>query len=96
MSQLTVTVFLGAASSQHFIVQNLTRVTLYRTFAGLVTNVCLNFVLIQILGPFGAAVASLVSQTVVAFSIAMIPGTGRQASMLLAALNPFKTIRHLR
>lgn len=91
-----VPVFLGAASSQHFVVQNLTRVTLYRTFAGLVTNVCLNVVLIPVLGPLGAAVASLVSQTVVAFSIAVIAGTDRQASMLLAALNPFKTIRHLR
>ena len=89
-----VPVFLGAASSQHFVVENLTRVSLYRTFAGVVTNVCLNLLLIPILGPVGAAVASLVSQMVVAFSIALIPGTGRQAGMLLAALNPLKTLRH--
>jgi PST family polysaccharide transporter len=92
----SVPVFLGAASSQHFIVENLTRVTLYRTFAGLVANVCLNFLLIPILGPLGAAVASLVSQSIVAFSIALIPGTGRQAVMLLTALNPFRAYRHLR
>jgi PST family polysaccharide transporter len=92
----SVPVFLGAASSQHFIVENLTRVTLYRTFAGLVANVCLNFLLIPMLGPLGAAVASLVSQSIVAFSIALIPGTGRQAGMLLTALNPFRAYRHIK
>lgn len=91
-----VPVFLGAASSQHFLVENMTRISLYRTVAGVVTNVCMNLVLIPVLGPLGAAVAALVSQTVVAFSIALMPGTGRQAGMLLAAMNPFKTLRYLR
>lgn len=87
-----VPTFIGMASAQHFVVENRTRVTLYRTFAGAVASVLVNYLLIPLFGPLGAAFAFLVAQTVMVFSIVLIPGTGRQAGMLLAALNPMRAV----
>jgi PST family polysaccharide transporter len=91
-----VPTFLGIASAQHFVVEYRTRVTLYRTCAGAVASVAVNFVLIPVLGPLGAAFAFLTAQIVMVFSIVAIPGTGRQAGMLLAALNPLRAINLLK
>jgi PST family polysaccharide transporter len=86
----TVPVFLGVASSQHFLVENRNRVSLFRTFVGLVINVILNLILIPVWGPAGAAFASLVSQCAVVVSIWFVPGAREQVTMIFRALNPFR------
>ncbi len=91
----SVPVFLGVASSQHFLVVNRTRVSLYRTFAGLVMNVASNLILIPALGPIGAAISSLASQLIVTFSIAFMPAAKGQVVMLLRSLNLFRTVKRL-
>lgn len=57
-------VFLGVASARWFIAENLQRFTFYRTLAGCIVSVALNFLLIPAYGPTGAAVASVVAQAV--------------------------------
>jgi len=59
-----VFVFLGVAFSKFLIAENLVKKAFYRTFAGAVANVFLNYILIPIYGISGAAVATLLSQAV--------------------------------
>jgi len=62
-----VAVFLGVASSQYLINENLTKLSFIRTFTGMIINVILNLVLIPVWGINGAALATLVSYNIVAF-----------------------------
>ena len=62
-----VFVFLGVASSRWFIVENLQKYSLYRTLAGALINVMLNYILIPIYGIYGAAYATLASQVVASY-----------------------------
>jgi O-antigen/teichoic acid export membrane protein len=62
-----VAVFLGVASSQYLINENLTKLSFFRTLVGMILNVVLNLVLIPIYGIIGSAVATLISYSVVAF-----------------------------
>jgi O-antigen/teichoic acid export membrane protein len=55
-------VFLGVASGKWFLVENLQRITFYRTLAGAVLNIVLNVALIPRLGISGAAWATVISQ----------------------------------
>ena len=60
----SVFVFLGIAQSPWDIVKSLLRLSLYRTIAGAVINVAINFVLIPRYGPLGAAIATVVSYAI--------------------------------
>ncbi|MFT6248628.1 MAG: O-antigen/teichoic acid export membrane protein [Cognaticolwellia sp.] len=60
-------VFLGVASSKWFIAEGLQKYSFYRTLAGAVLNVILNFILIPLYGIYGAAIATLVSQIVASY-----------------------------
>lgn len=55
-------VFLGVASGQWFLVENLQKYVFYRTVMGAVANVALNAVLIPAYGVVGAALATVISQ----------------------------------
>jgi O-antigen/teichoic acid export membrane protein len=55
-----VPVFLGVASSQYLIAENLTKVSFYRTLLGCIANVILNYILIPKYGIEGAAWATLI------------------------------------
>ncbi|HEU4859384.1 MAG TPA: flippase [Chitinophagaceae bacterium] len=57
-----VFVFIGVANSKFTIIENLTRIALYRTLLGVSLNIVLNLVLIPKLGIRGAAISVLVSQ----------------------------------
>lgn len=57
-------VFLGVASSRWFIAENLQRYSFYRTLAGGIANVILNFILIPKYGVTGSAWATVISQAV--------------------------------
>ena len=55
-------VYLGTISTKMYIVLNKKCSILYRSIAGLVVNICLNYLLIPQYGAFGAGVASLIAQ----------------------------------
>lgn len=58
-----VFVFLGVASGAWFNNENLQRYSFYRTVLGLLVNIVLNIVLIPIFGIIGAAVATVIAQS---------------------------------
>ncbi len=62
-----VFVALGVASSSWFVSENLQRLAFCRTLLGAVINVGLNLLLIPALGMLGAAVATIISQSMAAF-----------------------------
>jgi len=90
----SVPVFLGVATGQYLVLENKIDVLLYRTLLGGATNVALNIVLIPPLGGVGAAVATLVSQCVVTFSLLFFHGGGGQARAILDSLNPVRLVRN--
>lgn len=55
-------VFLGVASSRYYLTENLQKVELYKSVAGCLSNIVLNFILIPIYGVKGAAIATVISQ----------------------------------
>ncbi|MFA6144561.1 MAG: flippase [Sulfurimonas sp.] len=62
-----VFVFLGVASGKWFTAENLQMLAFWRTFYGMVLNIILNFVFIPKYGIQGAAMATLISQSVAAY-----------------------------
>jgi O-antigen/teichoic acid export membrane protein len=62
-----VFVFLGVASGKWFVVENLQKYSFYRTLAGAIINICLNFILIPKYNIYGAAIATLVAQATASF-----------------------------
>jgi PST family polysaccharide transporter len=62
-----VFVFLGVASSKWFLSENRQLLGLQRTFLGAVVNIVLNFFLIPISGPTGAALATVVSNAIAGY-----------------------------
>jgi O-antigen/teichoic acid export membrane protein len=59
-------VALGAASGSWFVSENLQRYALYRTLLGASVNIALNFALIPKYGILGAAIGTVVAQSVAA------------------------------
>ena len=62
-----VFVFLGVVSSKWFISENLQKYSFYRTLAGALINIILNYILIPVYGIYGAAYATLVSQAIASY-----------------------------
>jgi len=91
----SIPVFLGVASGQHLIIENRSRVSLYRTLAGGVVNILLNLILIPRYGAGGAATASLISYTVATLSLVFFKGLPRQVNMMFASLNPIRWLRYV-
>lgn len=72
----SIFVFLGVASSQWVLAENLQRYSLYNTMAGAVVNILLNLLLIPRMGIIGAAFATLISQAISAWLMyAIFPQT---------------------
>lgn len=91
-----VATFLGVASSQYLISENLTKLSFYRTLIGMIINVIMNFFLIPIYGINGAAVATLVSYSVSVFSIYFDRKSRLQFFMMLRSvllINVFKYLK---
>jgi O-antigen/teichoic acid export membrane protein len=78
-----VPVFLGVASSQYLINENLTKLAFYRTFIGMILNVILNLFLIPAYGINGAAIATLVSYSFSVFSIGLFKNTRSQFRFMI-------------
>lgn len=85
-----VAVFLGVGSTQFLIAENLPHISLYRTLAGLVTNVALNLLLIPRFAGIGAAIATLTSYFVATFSLAFFKKSRGQALILLRSALPIR------
>lgn len=63
----SVFVFLGVASSKWFITENLQKYSFYRTLAGAIINILLNYIMIPLYGILGAAIATLISQAIASY-----------------------------
>jgi O-antigen/teichoic acid export membrane protein len=81
-----VAVFLGVASSQYLINENLTKLSFYRTFIGMILNVALNLYLIPMYGIIGAALATLISYTLVTFLLAFHSQFRNQFYMMMRSV----------
>jgi O-antigen/teichoic acid export membrane protein len=89
-----VSVFLGVASSQYLINENLTMLSFFRTTVGMVLNVVLNFILIPLYGIIGSAIATLISYTISNFSIVLSKNGLLQTKMMIASLSPIKLLNY--
>ncbi len=85
--------FLGVASSQYLVAENITKVSFYRTGFGAIINVLLNIILIPIYGIIGAAIATFISYGVATFFI-LVPKNSRLAGIQM--LKSFNLIRIIR
>jgi O-antigen/teichoic acid export membrane protein len=90
-----VAVFLGVASSQYLINENLTKLSFMRTLIGMILNVILNFILIPSYGIVGSAVATLVSYTVVTFILSVHRNFGTQFKMMLRSVFGISLLSYL-
>lgn len=70
-----VFVFLGVVSSKYLIAENNTKILFLITFMGAIINITLNSKLIPKFGINGAAIATVLSQFAVVFSIVFISKT---------------------
>ncbi len=91
-----VPVALGLASSQFLLARNLTRISMYRTFIGLLCNVALNILLIPPMGAIGAAISTLISYVVSVFSLWFFKSARSEFFRLLNALSPSAFLSTLR
>lgn len=91
-----VAVYLGVASSQYLLAENLLKISMFRTTLGLVTNIFMNLALIPKYGAPGAAAATVVSYFVATFSLVVFTSTRSQAASMARALNPFQAARLFR
>lgn len=62
-----VFVFLGVASGRWFLCENMQKEAFYRTFLGAICNIVLNIIMIPKYGIIGAALSTLISQSVAAY-----------------------------
>jgi len=62
-----VFVFLGVASGRWFLCENMQKEAFYRTFLGAICNIVLNIIMIPKYGIIGAAVSTLISQSIAAY-----------------------------
>lgn len=81
----SIAVFLGAASSQYLLVEQLQKISFYRTLIGLGCNIVLNLMLIPSMGPKGAAIATVVSYFVVTFGLVFFKRSRSHTIYLLMA-----------
>ncbi|MDN3587321.1 flippase [Pedobacter aquatilis] len=79
-------VFLGSASSQYLIAEGYTKISFYRTAAGAIVNIALNFWLIPKYAGVGASIATLIACFVSTFYLLLIPKTRQQGIMMLKSL----------
>lgn len=92
----SIAVFLGVVSSQYLVIENLQRISMYRTSIGLGSNVVLNIVLIPKHGAVGAAIATLISYFIATFSMYFFVRSRHQSQMMLRSLNPLEWLALLK
>jgi len=60
----SIFVFLGVVTSKWFIIQDLNKISFFRSLFGAITNISLNFILIPKYGINGAAISTLISYSI--------------------------------
>jgi len=88
-------VFLGVASSQYLIAENYTKISFLRTFMGAIINITLNIILIPKFGINGAAIATVLSQFAVAFSIVLISKTRYNFLLMIKSFLLISSIKRI-
>ncbi|NWF88260.1 MAG: flippase [Ignavibacteriaceae bacterium] len=88
-----IATFLGVASNQFLIAENLTKLSLYRSVFGMIANILLNFLLIPIYGINGAALATLISYFISTFFIGLFKETKEQAFLMIRSVFLISTIK---
>jgi PST family polysaccharide transporter len=81
----SIAVFLGVASSQYLLVEQLQKISFYRTLIGVICNIALNLILIPRLGATGAAIATVLSYFIATFSVVFFKSTRAHTIYLLMA-----------
>lgn len=75
-------VFIGVAISQYLVVEKYTKISLFCTLMGAVINIVLNFFLIPQFGILGAAITTVISYAVSAFSVLFFKRTREQGVLI--------------
>lgn len=93
--------YIGVVSNIYLIVEKKEKYIKFIAFIGAVSNIVLNYFLIGLWGPAGAALATVLTQVIVNFILMIIvPSLRRNAVMILNGFNPanllgiVKLIRH--
>ncbi|MCF8011406.1 MAG: flippase [Clostridiales bacterium] len=86
--------FVGIVISKHIIIENITKIQLYRTLIGVTCNIVLNYILISACGVIGAPIATLLSVSIQAyFSVIFFKETRFLIYMPLKTFNLLRFIR---
>ena len=91
-----VFVFLGVASSKWLLLGGYQKVMLYRTLFGALINIQANWLLIPLLGIRGAALATVISYFIAAFSVLLRSDTRISAIMMARSFILNKAIARVR
>jgi len=91
-----VATFLGVASSQYLISENMTRLSFFRTLLGMIINVILNLVLIPIYGIVGSALATLISYSFATIAIGFSKKTSQQLIMMIRSVLLISLFNHIK
>ena len=90
-----IATFLGVASSQYLIIENLTKLAFYRTLMGMILNVILNLLLIPKYGIAGSALATLISYSLAVFSIVFFSSSRQQFYLMIRSLLFINLLKYL-
>ena len=88
-------VFLGVASANYLLVENLTKISSLRTLLGALANIVLNIILIPPYGIIGSAWATLISYGIANFSLFFNGKARRCFFMMVFSFLPIKKYREL-
>ncbi len=91
-----VATFLGVASSQYLISENMTKLAFFRTLMGMIVNVILNYILIPVYGIVGAAIATLISYSFATIAIGFSKKTYYQLLMMIKSVLFFNFLEVLK
>lgn len=83
-----VPVFLCTALIQYQLIEGAYKTNLYASIAGLVVNILINIMLIPSMGGIGAAIATVVSYTVVVSTLVILDKTSRLHRMMQKIVSP--------
>jgi len=90
-----VAIFLGVASSQYLVNENLTKLLALRTLVGMILNVVLNLFLIPIYGIVGSAIATLISYTAATFVLSFHKRYYNQFKMMIMSISGITLVGYL-
>jgi O-antigen/teichoic acid export membrane protein len=94
-SWVGIAAFLGQASSQYLVAENLGRHSFYRTLIGAIANVFLNWLWIPEYGAIGAAYATLISYFLAVYSLILFRGTFEHGVLMMKSSLPVALVGRL-